>query len=495
MHVAATRPSDVASPAPAVPVVPAAAGRHGRSRACRRRPAPAVAPGRRGGGGRHARKAPRPDQRRLSFRDRRQGPRPALRPLSRARRRHDAAGDLRRGLLPHAARPARPGQGAGEQSDRHPDRPDARLRHPRPLLPRGDGRARDGRRPELPAAAERAHRQGDRAGQRQPRPGQGRVGRGQRRGVHRLPAVDPPARPDAPRPVRRADRPGQHAPRLPEPGRDRPLRPGGPGPDRPLGAKRREQPPDRAAGQLRHALLRDRRHPGLVRLLRPVRAESREAARRGPPRAGPARLRRHHVPGDQRRHVAGRLRQAAAEDHDRRVRGCPGEAGRRGGREGRAPRRPAAGDGPARDPGQIPRPDRRAPGSGEEGRRGDERPAAEDHPRGLRPRAGLPERAAAGVDAPAGDPRRRLRDRGDAERGLRADRPEDQGPEPAADDDERRAGQRRAGLHPPARAAQARRLHDLARPLQLLRRGRRAEDGRGGARAAGRGLRASRAAR
>ena len=60
---------------------------------------------------------------------------------------------------------------------------------------------------------------------------------------------------------------------------------------------------------------------------------------------------------------------------------------------------------------------------------------------------------------------------------------------PLTADDERRTGQRRTRLHPPARAAQARRLHHLAGPQQLLRRGRRAEDGRGGARPAGRSLR------
>ena len=77
---------------------------------------------------------------------------------------------------------------------------------------------------------------------------------------------------------------------------------------------------------------------------------------------------------------------------------------------------------------------------------GDRRP--QNHPRGLRPRADLPPRAARTRAEAPGDPDRRPRDRGDPRRGLRPHRPEDQGAEPAPRHVQYRAGQRLRGLHP-----------------------------------------------
>ena len=108
-------------------------------------------------------------------------------------------------------------------------------------------------------------------------PAQRRLGGRRRRGAHPLPALDPAARPDDRRPVRRPHRPGQHAPRLRQPRRHRPVRPGRSGSDGPRDPVS-IRAADRRAGQLLDALFR--RVAGLGRLLRPVRRSARPADRR-----------------------------------------------------------------------------------------------------------------------------------------------------------------------------------------------------------------------
>ena len=82
----------------------------------------------------------------------------------------------------------------------------------------------------------------------------------------------------------------------------------------------------------------------------------------------------------------------------------------------------------------------------------------------LRPRGALPPRRAPARARAPGHPDRRPGDHGDPERGLRPDRVEAQGPEPAGTDLQHRAGQRRRGLHPAARAAPARAAIPPGRP-------------------------------
>ena len=128
----------------------------------------------------------------------------------------------------------------------------------------------------------------------------------------------------------------------------------------------------------------------------------------------------------------------------------------------RVPRLGPAGDG--RDPADAPpaRAGRDAPGVGPADRGGDGGPGAAQPGRGLCAGGALPpRRPGARAEAP-GHPDRRPRHRGDPRRGLRADRPEDQGPEPVDAHVHHRAGQRLRGLHPSAGAARAGRLHHLA---------------------------------
>ena len=342
--------------------------------------------------------------------------------------------------------------------------------------PVGDGLPRQPAPTPTTPSSSRPDRRGDRrAGRAEPRARAGRLGGRRRLRAHPLPALDPPARPDAHRPLRRRQRPGQHAPRLPEPRRRRALRPG---------RSRAVVAPVQTPTAGRSPLLANySMHYFGTRAVSADyfgRFAEQSPRKLGAEPSGSA-VRRHDVAGHQRRPACGWTTRSPTDGSPIR-RLCR----RAGARRARRPTRqieyhdwvPLAMAETDADPAPS-RARRRAPRLGTtivaelEGR--PPRTSPEVY---AREALYLHERARTRAEAP-GAPHRRPRHRRDPRRGLRPHRPEAQGPEPAAAHVQHRAGQRRRGLHPAPRTARAGRLHHLARPHRRPRGPGRAEDRRG----------------
>ena len=257
--------------------------------------------------GRHAHPVPGDRQRRLPVGDRRPGKRPAARALAGPGRRRNAGGPGGAGHVRHPPRVWRRRESPRPGRHRHSPGTHHALGHAHAQRPVADAGPGHGRRSGLSGVRFAADRGGPATRGGQPGSGPGRLGDGPGGGLHAHPRLDPPPGPAADGSFRRADRAGQHAPGLPEPGHDRAR-----GTVRP-----RTDPPGRAVaagpaaggpGEFLHALLRLGGRVG--RLLWRIRGET-PAARR--PGRRFARLRRHHVARHQWRPALDGLRPAAAE--------------------------------------------------------------------------------------------------------------------------------------------------------------------------------------
>ncbi len=297
--------------------------------------------------------------------------------------------------------------------------------------------------------------------------------------------MDPPPRSDARRSLRPADRPGQHAPRLPEPRRHRPVRPGRPGADRAVGPVADPAGPSPCWPTTRCTTTA----PSPSRPTTTAGSPPRWPGGSGPsaqaglePRPPFVAIMSQGTSGDQMWMDYGRPEEGPRLDaYADAVAATAERAYRSIAYRDHVPL--AMAETTLVLGRRVPDEARLAWARGVVAAMKDQGPPP--HPaRGLRQGGHLPARRAPPRAEAPGHPGRRAGHHGDPERGLRHHRAEDQGPEPVRPDDEHRAGQRLRGLHPAPRAARAGRLHDLAGAHRRAGGPGRAEDRRGRAEAA-----------